>query len=285
MLPIIDTHQHLWDLSRFQLAWLKEGSPIAHNHLMSDYLAQTEGMNVVGTLYMEVDVIPEQQMQEVDYVLDLCRQPGYPMRGAIISGRPASDGFEPYVRAVTAKADGYVKGVRQVLHGDAPTGFCLQPSFLKGMNLLSKLDLSFDICIRPEELADAAKLAQSCPETRFILDHCGNADVRSPDLSLWRKGIDLVASQPNVACKISGIIVTVKPDEWSTSDLAPIVDHCAAAFGPDRIVFGGDWPVCTLGAPLREWMTSLREIIVDWPEENQRKLLHDNGLKSYHLER
>jgi L-fuconolactonase len=282
MEPIIDTHQHLWDLERFRLPWITEGSPLGRSHLMADYLRETEGTGVVGTVYMEVDVAPEQQTGEADYVVDLCERTDNPMLGAVISGRPAEDGFESYIRKY-ARSSGFVKGVRQVLHGNTPAGLCLDPAFVRSVRLLGELGLSFDACMRPGELADAAKLAAACPDTMLILDHCGNADVQSRDLSNWRRGIDLVAAQPNTICKISGIVVTAKPGEWSADDLAPVVTYCAEAFGPDRIVFGGDWPVCTLTAPLRDWIGTLREIIARWPEENRRKLLHDNAVRLYHL--
>jgi L-fuconolactonase len=251
---------------------------------MEDYLRETDGCGVAGTVYMEVDVAREQQPDEADYVVNLCRQPGNPMRGAVISGRPAEEGFESYIRRFAApETGGFVKGVRQVLHGSMPAGFCLQPEFIRSVRLLGDLGLSFDVCIRPEEIGDAAKLADACPDTQLILDHCGNADVQSEDLSQWRRDIDALATRPNVACKISGIIVTARPGAWDANDLAPIVLHCVEAFGPDRIVFGGDWPVCTLTAPLREWIAALRQIISAWPDDRRRKLLRDNALRIYRL--
>ncbi len=284
MLPIIDTHQHLWDLNRFRLPWIVEGSRLGRSHLMADYLQEAEGLNIAGTVYMEVDLAPDQQPNEAEYVIGLCRRPDNPMLAAVISGRPAEEGFESYIRRFTGEPyGGYVKGVRQILHGSTPAGFCLQPVFVESVRLLGALGLSFDICIRPEELKDAAKLAEICPDTQFILDHCGNPDVQSTDLSQWRRDSERVAARPNVACKISGIVVTARPGAWSAADLAPIVLHCTEVFGPDRIVFGGDWPVCTLVAPLREWVTALREIISVWPDERQCKLLHDNALRIYRL--
>lgn len=284
MEPIIDTHQHLWDLTRFRLPWIQQDSVLARSHVMADYLHETAGTNVIGSVYMEVDVAPEQQAEETEYVVDLCRRPDNPMRGAVISGRPAEEGFEAYIRRFTSpEYGGIVKGVRQVLHGGMTAGFCLQPRFTQSIRILGELGLSFDVCIRPDELGDVAKLAAACPDTQLILDHCGNADVQSPDLSQWRRDIDLLAEQSNVACKISGIVVTAKPEAWGADDLAPVVLHCAEAFGPNRIVFGGDWPVCTLTAPLREWIGALRQIVSSWPEDRRRKLLHNNALRIYRL--
>src|SRR6478609_4387165 len=118
-LAIIDTHQHLWDLNRFKLPWHKEPDtkPLQRSFLMSDYLTATKDLNVVKTIYMEVDVIPEQQVDEGKYVTDLIERNDNPMRAAVVSGRPGTSGFETYIRKVAENK--YIKGIRQVLHGDS----------------------------------------------------------------------------------------------------------------------------------------------------------------------
>src|SRR5947209_873443 len=152
-LPIVDTHQHLWDLKKFKLPWVTEGSHLARSFVMSDYLEATKGLNVVKTVYMEVDVAVDQQPAEVEYVIDLCKRADNPMAAAVISGRPASDGFAKYIGAY--KNSAYVKGVRQVLHvPSTPAGYCLDKAFVAGVKLLGDLGKSFDLCMRPTDLAD-----------------------------------------------------------------------------------------------------------------------------------
>ena len=111
---IVDTHQHLWDLRKFRLPWLKGAPTLDKSFLMDDYLKATEGLGIVKSVYMEVDVEPSQQAEEAVYVLDLCRRHVGPLVGAVISGRPASDGFKPYLERF--KDDRFLKGVREVLH-------------------------------------------------------------------------------------------------------------------------------------------------------------------------
>ena len=196
---------------------------------------------------MEVDVEPSQQRAEADYVLDLIRRGGSPLAGAVISGRPGTDGFATYLARYQDQPA--IKGLRRVLHGaDTPPGHCLGSRFIDGIRLLGKLGLSFDLCMRPAELGDAARLIDACPDTAFILDHCGNASVRAADLSQWKVDIGQIARRKNVVCKVSGIVASAAPGPWKVDDLAPIVNHVLDAFGPDRVVFGGDWPVCTLSA-------------------------------------
>jgi predicted TIM-barrel fold metal-dependent hydrolase len=281
-IPIIDTHQHLWDLSKFKLPWIKKGSVLDRSYVMADYNKATEGLNVVKTIYMEVAVDPTQLGGEAEYVLDICKDGKQRMVGAVIGGRPASDGFKDHV---TKHKDGkYIKGVRQVIHEDQhKPGLCLEKPFIEGVRFLGKMDLSFDICIRPGELQDAARLIDACPDTRFILDHCGNANVQAEDRTQWRKDMETVAKRKNVVCKVSGIVASAKPEKWSADDLAPIVNHTAEAFGKDRIMFGGDWPVCTLAASYRQWVEALQSIVKTWSVEDQKKLFHDNAVRVYRL--
>lgn len=284
--PIVDTHQHLWDLSKFRLPWLTQAESLRKNYLMADYLDATRGLNVVKSVYMEVDVEPAQQMQEADYVIDLCQRKDNPMVAAVISGRPASDGFKDYISKY--KDSPSIKGVRQVLHNPAtPAGYCLDKAFVRGIQLLGELGKSFDLCMRSGELLDADKLVGQCPGTRFILDHCGNMSVQETDpkkRAVWMDGMKALAQRRNVVGKVSGIIASAKPGEWKAADLAPNMRFTIETFGPDRVMFGGDWPVCTLTATYRQWVEALREIVKDMTVEDQRKLFHDNAVKFYALE-
>jgi predicted TIM-barrel fold metal-dependent hydrolase len=284
MTPIIDTHQHLWDLDHFSLPWLTRGEePLGRSYLPSDYAEATKDLDVVKSVYMEVDVAPEQQVAEAEYVLGLIRKGGTPMVAAVISGRPASDGFAFYLDRF--KSEPAIKGIRQVLHAPStPAGYCLDPSFVRGIRELGKRGLSFDLCIRAPELPDAAKLIDACPDTRFILDHCGNEPVFAKDHSAWKRDIDAIAARgARSVCKVSGILASAKGRKWTADDLAPIVNHVLDAFGPDRVMFAGDWPVCTVAASFRQWVESLRAIVKDRPDSHQKKLFHDNAVRFYGL--
>ena len=280
-IPIVDTHQHLWDLAKFRLAWLKGNPNLNRSFVMKDYLEATAGLPIAKTVYMEVDLDPAQQVEEAEYVIELCRRDDNPMAAGVISGRPASPGFKDYISRY--KGSPYIKGVRQVLHGSAPAGHCLQPEFVQSIRLLGELGMSFDLCLRSAELLDGAKLIDLCPGTRFILDHCGNANVQAQDRSQWARDLAEVAKRKNVVCKVSGIVASAKPGEWKPQDLEPIVKHVLKEFGPDRVMFGGDWPVCTRAASYKQWVEALRWIVRDRSLADQRKLFHDNAVAFYGL--
>jgi L-fuconolactonase len=280
MTPIIDTHQHLWDLKQLRLPWLPSDGPLAGTHDLSDYAREADGTAISRTVYMEVDVDPSQHVAEARMALDLCRRKDTNMVGAVVGGRPADPAFAGYIDGLLPSP--YLKGVRQVLHGaGTPRGTCTQPRFIAGIRELGRVGLSFDICLPAVYLADAVILVRACPETRFVLDHCGNPDPKG-DRSPWQRDIGRLAALPNVCCKLSGIVASASP-RWRTADLRPFVEHCIAVFGTDRVVFGGDWPVCTLRASLRQWVTSFREIIAGLSDTEKRRVCHDNAVRWYRL--
>jgi predicted TIM-barrel fold metal-dependent hydrolase len=264
------------------LPWTKNNPVMARDYTMRDYLEATAGIPIVKSVYLEVDVDPAQQQAEADYIVELCRRGEGPLAAAVISGRPAAESFRGYITPF--KDHRYIRGVRQVLHvASTPRGYCLEKPFIGGIRYLGELGLSFDICVRAAELPDAARLIDECPGTSFILDHCGNADLKVKDQTAWKRDMAAVARPKNVVVKVSGIIASATPGKWTLEDLAPVVNHTLDAFGPDRVMFGGDWPVCTLGASYKQWFDALRAIVGDRPDSEQRRLFHDNAIRHYRL--
>jgi len=283
-LPIFDTHQHLWDTTKFRLPWQasEDLQGLRRSFLMSDYLEATQGQNVVKTIYMEVDVAPDQQLAEANQVIQICERGDSLMKAAVISGRLGTPAFEPYIRHLAKNT--FVKGVRQVLHGDAtPSGFCLQPKFVESIQLLGDLGLCFDLCLRSEDILGAVGLVDQCPKTRFVIDHCGNMKVTSTDRAArarWLEGMTAMAARKNTVCKVSGIVASANK-VWTADDLAPNINDTINAFGDDRVMFAGDWPVCTLRATFSQWVEALKHIVSHRSITFQKKLFHDNAAIFY----
>lgn len=281
---IVDTHQHLWDLKRFSLPWAKDNKVLGRDFLMSDYFQATAGLPIAQTVYMEVDVTPTQQEAEARYVIDLCRREDNPMAAAVISGRPGQPGFREYI--LKFKDATAIKGVRQVLHvPTTPAGYCLEPGFVRDIQFLGEHGLSFDLCMRSGELLDGDKLVAQCPHTRFIVDHCGNMSVQEtePDKRRpWMEGMRHLADHDHVVCKVSGIVASARPD-WTVEQLAPNIQFTLDTFGENRVMFGGDWPVCTLTSTYRRWVESLDEITRAQSTAARTKLFHDNAVRFYGL--
>ncbi len=284
--PIIDTHLHLWDLDKFRLPWLagEEVQAINRSFLMKDYLEDTQGLNVVKAVYMEVDVHPEQQVQEAEYVVDLCQREDNPIAAAILGGSPQSSNFAPMAERFAGNP--YVRGFRTVLHDAArPKGTYLEPQFVENIKLLGKLGLRFELCMRPEDLLESVRLVEQCPRTQFILDHCGCLDAQSTEKTLrenWESAMLEMAQHENVALKISGIVASAS-ENWQPEDLASNMEFCIDTFGDQRVCFGGDWPVCKLRASFKQWVDALGWIVRDKPLQFAHQLFHDNAVKIYAL--
>ena len=246
---------------------------------MEEYVEATAGLPIVKTLFMEVDVAEEDIDKEASAILELCRQDTNLMAGMIIGARPASVGFPEYLEKWAEKPE--VKGFRQILHADTPKGFCLTPEFVRGIRLIGETGRTFDVCIRPDEIADVYEMARLCSNTRFVLDHMGNPETGYASNSDWAESIKSLSKLDNVSCKISGSIVTVPVDSSPQDTLKFYVETCREAFGNDRILFGGDWPVCTKRASLRQWIETLGAITSSWTIGDREKLFHDNAVRTY----
>ena len=283
MLPVIDTHQHLWDLRQLELGWLTPEHPLNADYLPEDYAQAIAGLNVVKSIYMEVNVAPALKQKEADYVIELCKSGKTTMVAAVIGGDPSGDAFAEYITPY--KGHKYVKGVRHLLKtDDTPKGYCLKSPFIQGIQLLGELGLSFDLCVRPAELPDMTELVKQSPKTQFILDHCGEPTATFTDAqwTQWRTDMAHLAKQPNVVCKISGFLANgYEKGTWKAKDLAPAINGTIDAFGIDRVMFGGDWPVVTLAGSYADWLNALREVIANRPEADRKKVLHDNAARVY----
>lgn len=281
-LPILDTHVHVWDLKQFKLPWLTADAPFAKNYLISDYVEATKGCNLAKCVYMEVDVALEQKQKEADWIRGVIKEGKTPFVAAIVGCAVREKGFADYAKQF--KGDPYVKGLRQVVHvKETPAGFILHDDVVAAMKLLGELNLTFDLCMRHGDLQDAVKLTAKCPDTRFVLDHCGNPNVQAKDHTTWKKDLEALAKNKNVIIKISGILFTAKKGEWTPEQLAPIVNHCLDTFGPDRAIFASDWPVCTVGGTFKQWLDAVKTITKSRKEDDRKKLFHDNALKFYGL--
>ena len=288
--PIIDTHQHLWDLDKFKLPWIAPGDTLLKkNYLIPEYRKAAEGLNVVKAIYMEVDVAPDQQNAEADFVIALCEKKAGPTTAAVIGGRPEAEGFRDYITRF--KGSRFVKGVRSVFPKDAAAN----ARFLDGLRLLGDLGFCYDLLLGSEQMLDAAKVVDACPNTRFILDHCGNASTswfgraaekdpaRMNHRRTWRDGMAALADKRNVICKISGVAESGAVEDANLERIAPIINHCILRFGEDRIIFASNWPVCLKAVTFADWVEMLRELIDPRGEAFARKLFHDNVEKFYGL--
>jgi predicted TIM-barrel fold metal-dependent hydrolase len=279
-MQIVDTHQHLWDPDLFRYSWLDSLPSLNRSFRMPDYLAAAKGLNVVKSVHLEADVDEPYMLDETRLLLALADQPDNPLEGIVACGRPESGDFKSYLDGIAGHRK--LKGIRRVLHTQADE-VGKGANFIRNVAALSDYGLSFDICVLARQIPIAINLVSKCPDVAFILDHCGVPQVKEKRLDPWRAYITEIAQFPNVCCKVSGLVAYADSKRWTAEDLRQFVEHTIASFGWDRVLFGSDWPVCTLSASYQQWVEALRTITQGAGEVNQKKLFHDNAVRVYRL--
>lgn len=280
MQKIVDAHQHLWDLDLFRYAWLKDLPVLNRSFRMNDYCDATAGLGIEKSVHLEADVDEPFIVEETKHVLRLADRSDNPLEGVVACGRPESKEFKTYLERILGHAK--LKGIRRILHTQ-PDDLGQSETFIENVNSLAGYGLSFDLCVLARQLPLAIRLVSRCPEVTFILDHCGVPRVREKILDPWRANIHAIAKFPNIFCKISGLVAYADPHHWTAEDLRPYVDHAIECFGWDRVMFGSDWPVCTLSASYRQWVDAVASLTRGAGEANQKKLFQENAIRVYRL--
>lgn len=269
---ILDTHLHLVYPDKFTYPWLSGAPAINKPWSVESYFEEALPLGIESALHMEVDVAEADILAESEFVLTLPR-----IAGAIAACRPENMNFVDQIEQLSEHA--HIKGVRRILHG-SPDDLSQSDLFVENIRHLPDYDLSFDLCVRADQLPIGQMLAERAPDVTFILDHCGVPDITGAGLDPWRQSITSIAKLPNMMAKVSGIIAYAGPN-WTVDTLRPYVEHIIESFGWDRVVWGSDHPVVRLEGNLTRWVAATREIIKGASEDEQAKLLHRNAERIY----
>ena len=253
-------------------SWSAGIPALHHSFSLPDYHAAAPGTPITQAVFMECDVDDPHQLAEARHIQTLAD--AHPLiAGIVASGRPESADFPAHLEQLAALPK--LRGLRRVLHV-VPDETSRQSLFRENLRRLPALDLTFDLCVLARQLPLARELVDACPDVTFVLDHCGVPDVKGRAFDPWREDIRALAARPNVHCKISGLVAYAAAD-WTVADLRPWVEHVVACFDWDRVVWGGDWPVCTLGAPLSRWVAATAELVAGASADERAKLFHRNA--------
>ncbi|GAC1642691.1 MAG: amidohydrolase family protein [Ktedonobacteraceae bacterium] len=283
-LPIIDTHVHLWDPTRFRMAWVDGNALFNRPYSLQIYHEQTRRLPIKGMVFIECGVEPHYAYLEAQWAVVQARE-DQRLQG-IVAAAPIEFGLRTrtYLEALVA-LDPRIKGVRRNLQNEEDLQFFLSPDFVRGVQLLSEYHLSFDICVRHWQLSGINELVRRCPDTLFILDHLGKPNVKEHLLDPWRDHLRALAALPNVVCKISGMVTEADHTMWKLDDLAPYLSHVLEVFGEDRVAFGGDWPVVLEASEYTRWIETLSAFTASLPESAQRKFWSENARRFYRLQK
>jgi predicted TIM-barrel fold metal-dependent hydrolase len=277
---LIDTHLHLIDRDRLNYPWLAGFEPLNRDFPLGQYQTEARRCGVTDALHMEVDVAESDIDAETRGVKALAGKPGSLLRGAISSCRPESKDFPAFLERQVE--DPFVKGFRRVLHV-VPDDLSQSANFRQNLRLLAKAERPFDICVRADQLGKAIALADACSDVQFVLDHCGVPAIKDRAERPWREHIAEIARRPNVAVKISGVVAYAEGATWTLEDIRPYVEHSIESFGWRRVVWGSDWPVCTLTASLSTWVAATHAITRGCSVDERDQLLFANARRIWRL--
>lgn len=278
--PIIDTHVHLWDPARLRYRWLDDMRPLNRRHGLEEFRQACGPVPVAKMIFVECGCDPSQSLDEARWVMELSRADSR-IEGMVVHA-PLENGAGAEAAVARLAELPAARGVRRLLQ-DERADFCVQPDFVRGVKLLPKYGLSFDLCIKHPQLASVIALVRQCPEVTFILDHIGKPDIKAGRLDPWRAELRELARLENVCCKLSGLATEADWATWTAADLRPYIEHTLECFGPGRVLFGGDWPVSTLATNYPRWVTAVDEALRGCSAEDLQRVYVKNAERVYRV--
>jgi len=272
----LDAHQHFWKFDPYRDSWIDETMGVLkRDYLPSDLKPLLTTNSIDGCIAVQAD----QSEQETEFLLHLAEQFDF-VKGVVgwvdLRDKNLEKRLEYYSQ------NQYFKGLRHIVQAEKQD-FLLHKDFQNGISKLSRFDLTYDILIYPFQLNAAIELVKQFPKQQFIIDHIAKPEIRNQKISDWKIGIQLLAQNPNVACKISGLVTEADFTNFSPSDFTPYLDIVFECFGEDRILFGSDWPVCLVAATYQDVLLLIEEYTAGFSEEQNKKLFGGNAARIYKI--
>lgn len=275
---ILDAHHHLWRYSREEYGWISdEMSVLARDFAVADLRATAGKCGVTGSIAVQA----RQTIAETEQLLDIAEADDF-VRGVV--------GWAPLVDPTVSETldrwsnRGKLKGLRHVVQDELDDAFLLRDDFNCGVAEALRRGLTYDILIFARHLPAAAQFVDRHPNGRFVLDHIAKPRIAAGEIEPWRMQLAELARRPNVACKISGVVTEADWSKWSADSIRPYLDAALEAFGPTRLMYGSDWPVCLLASSYERWV----EVVTDWASQlspaEQSSFFHGAAETAYQLE-
>lgn len=269
----IDAHQHFWRFTAEEYAWIGDAMTLLRrDHLPSDYEEESGG-------YETICVQARETTAETEWLLELAAENSW-----IVGVVGWVDLSDPAADRVLDQFCGYRKfrGVRAVLQGQ-PAGVMQRAPFRRGLGMLAPRGLTYDLLIYENQLVEATELVDAFPDQVFILDHVAKPRIRDGILEPWASQLRELGRRENVFCKLSGLVTEASWATWSPDDLRPYLETALSAFGPRRLIFGSDWPVCRLAGGLRRWRDTVEAFASILSPDESSTLFRKTAERAYNL--
>jgi len=273
----IDAHQHFLDIHRFQYPWMPPGeSPLRRNYVPQDLEPILKRNRFEGSVVVQANTIIEETL----WLLELASEHEF-VRGIV----GWVDLTDPRVGTTLDKFQRHAKfkGVRHLVHDEPDVNWLLRADVIAGLRELARREIPYDLLLRPQHLKIVLGVAEKVPGLRMVVDHIAKPPIATGGMDDWAEDMATVAKIPNVYCKLSGMITEADPRGWKAEHLRPYVAHVLNVFGTERLMFGSDWPVCTLAGSWKEVLAAFTQAIGPQPIEVREKLLGGTAEKFYLL--
>ena len=273
----IDAHHHLWQYNAQDYGWIREQMTVLRRDFTPDDLkAEMDASGITGSVAVQAS----SSVNETRFLLAAAANHAF-IKG-VVGWVPL---IEPAVEADLERfaADKKLRGIRHVLHDEADDHYMLRPDFNEGIRKLRKFGLAYDILIFERHLPQTIEFVDRHPDQLFIVDHLAKPRVRDNALSPWREHMFELAKRPHVYCKISGLATEGDYDNWTQEQLRIYIDVVLQAFGPKRVMFGSDWPVCLLAISYGRWVSLVSEQIAGLSASEQSRIWSGTAIEAYQL--
>lgn len=276
----IDAHQHFWQLSQsFDYRWLdaEELAPIRRDFLPGDLKPLLDATNIDRSIFVQT----QHNQAENEWVLQLAEDHSF-LAGVVGWVDLASDRVEEQVERWNAHPK--FLGVRHVTQDEPDDDFIVRDEVIRGLQVLQKHRVPFDLLFYVKHLRHAATLAQQLPELPMVIDHLAKPRIKDQALDDWLPFLKEAARFPNVYCKLSGMVTEASWQAWKVADLKPYVECALEAFGPERCMYGSDWPVCKLAASYQEVHQALVDLTADLADAERERVFGGTAKEFYQLQ-
>ena len=278
-LAVVDAHVHFWNPEMLSYPWLSDAPLLDRTFLPADY-APLAACTVDDVVFVEANCAPMQAESEVELIDKLATV------DARIAGIVAFVDLtrEDTRHAALSRVTTYerVVGIRHNIQGH-PRGYCLQPAFVRGVQEVGRAGRTFDLCVTAVQLPDVIALVDECPDTRFVLDHCGKPAIRDDAFSSWAADVADLAQRENVWCKLSGLLTEARPAQRTYEELSRYAGAALESFGHARLIYGSDWPVVILGGGVDKWRVFVDRLTAGWSDADRQSFYADNAIRFYGL--
>ena len=273
----IDSHQHFWRYSSADYPWIGAGMErLACDYLPADLAAVAAPQGITGSVAVQA----RQSLEESRWLVELAD--AHPIiRGVVGWVDLRSEG----VGDELARFAGHEKfvGVRHVVQDEPDPRFVLGAAFVRGLRQLHRFDLTYDLLLYPPQLPAAVELVALLPEQPFVLDHLAKPRIKTGEITAWRRDIEALAAHTNVCCKLSGLVTEAAWRRWKRADFVPYLQVAVDAFGPGRLMFGSDWPVCLVAAEYTEVMGIVADCLAALAPAEQAEVWGGTAARFYKL--